>query len=173
MKMGDGYVPGSDWIEWGSGSSGWLYKYQMRGIKTEISGGELQLGFKGKTIDITTDFSFVRGKDKSNDDVLSYMPPDKISLLLSTKSTMDLTGSLRISKVYGQKRISEFESLTPGYSLIDIFGSYSFETKRGTHRLVFQLSNLLNETYYNHLSKIKSIMPESSRNIGFQYRYLF
>ena len=173
MKMGNGYVPGADWIEWGSGSSGWLYKYQMRGIKTEISGGELQLGYKGKTIDITTDFSFVRGKDKSNDDVLSYMPPDKISLLLSTKSTMDLTGSLRISKVYGQKRISEFESLTPGYSLIDIFGSYSFETKRGTHRLVFQLNNLLNETYYNHLSKIKSIMPESSRNIGFQYRYLF
>ena len=61
MKMGDGYVPGSDWIEWGSGSTGWLYKYQMRGIETEISGGELQLGYKGRAIDVTTEFSVVRG----------------------------------------------------------------------------------------------------------------
>ena len=173
MKMGDGYVPGADWIEWGSGSSGWLYKYQMRGIKTEISGGEFQMGYKGNVIDVTTDFSFVRGKDKSNNDHLAYMPPDKISMLISTKSNKDLSGSIRLSKVLDQKKISEFESVTPGYFLIDIFGSYSFGTKKGTHRLVFQLNNLFDQTYYNHLSKIKSIMPESGRNIGLQYRYLF
>ena len=173
MKMGDGYVPGSDWIEWGSGSSGWLYKYQMRGIKTEISGGELQLGYKGKALDISTDFSFVRGKDKTNSEYVGYMPADKISLLVSTKSNKDLSGSIRLSKVLDQRRLSEFETMTPGYSLIDIFGSYSFKTKNGTHRLVFQLNNLLDETYYNHLSKIKSIMPETGRSIGFQYRYLF
>ena len=173
MKMGDGYVPGSDWIEWGSGSSGWLYKYQMRGIKTEISGGELQLAYKGKVIDITTDFSFVRGKDKTNNEYVGYMPSDKISLLFSTKSNKDLSASIRLSKVLDQTRLSEFETMTPGYSLIDIFGSYSFKTKNGTHRLVFQLNNLLDETYYNHLSKIKSIMPETGRSFGFQYRYLF
>jgi iron complex outermembrane receptor protein len=173
MKMGDGYVPGSDWIEWGSGSSGWLYKYQMRGIETEISGGELQLGYKGKVIDITSDFSFVRGKDKTNNEYIGYMPADKISLLISTKSNKDISGSIRLSKILDQTRLSEFETMTQGYSLIDIFGSYSFETKNGTHRLVLQLNNLLNETYYNHLSKIKSIMPETGRSIGFQYRYLF
>jgi iron complex outermembrane receptor protein len=173
MKMGDGYVPGADWIEWGSGSSGWLYKYQMRGIKTEISGGEFQMGYKGKMIDITTDFSIVRGKDKSNNDNLAYMPPDKIGVLISTKSNEDLSGSIRLSMVLDQKKISEFESVTPGYFLIDIFGSYSFGTKKGSHRLIFQLNNLLDQTYYNHLSKIKSIMPESGRNISLQYRYLF
>ncbi len=173
MKMGDGYVPGADWIEWGSGSSGWLYKYQMRGIKIEISGGEFQMGYKGKVINVSTDFSFVRGKDKSNNDHLAYMPPDKIGVLISTKSNKDISGSIRLSKVLDQKKISEFESVTPEYFLIDIFGSYSFGTKKGTHRLIFQLNNLLDQTYYNHLSKIKSIMPESGRNIGFQYRYLF
>ena len=60
--MGNGYVPGSDWIAWGSGSTGWLYKYEMRGVQTEIIGGEVQMGYKGNTIDITSDFSFVRGK---------------------------------------------------------------------------------------------------------------
>ena len=28
--LGNTYEPGADWIEWGSGSSGWLYKYQMK-----------------------------------------------------------------------------------------------------------------------------------------------
>ena len=172
MKMGDGYVPGADWIEWGSGSSGWLYKYQMKGIKAEISGAEVQIGYKGRTIDFTTDFSSVRGKDISNNDNIAFMPPDKIGLLISTKSNKDLTGSLRISKVLDQKKISEFETITPGYLLIDIFGSYTFGTGKGTHRLVFQVNNLLDETYYNHLSKIKSIMPESGRSISLQYRIL-
>ena len=172
MKMGNGYIPGSDWIEWGSGSTGWLYKYQMRGVQTEISGGEVQMGYKGKTIDITTDLSFVRGKNISDNDNIAFMPPDKIGLLFSTKSNKHLTGSVRISKVLDQKNISEFETITPGYLLIDFFGSYTFGAREGTHRLVFQINNLLDETYYNHLSKIKSIMPESGRSFSLQYRVL-
>jgi len=172
MKMGNGYIPGSDWIEWGSGSTGWLYKYQMRGVQTEISGGEVQMGYKGKTIDITTDLSFVRGKNISDNDNIAFMPPDKIGLLFSTKSNKHLTGSVRISKVLDQKNISEFETITPGYVLIDFFGSYTFGAREGTHRLVFQINNLLDETYYNHLSKIKSIMPESGRSFSLQYRVL-
>ena len=173
MKMGDGYVPGSDWIEWGSGSSGWLYKYQMRGIETEISGGELQFGYKGKMFDITADFSVVRGRDKTNNEYVGYMPADKIGILISTKSTNDFSGSIRLSRVLDQNRLSEFETMTPGYFLVDIFGSYSFGSNSGSHRIVFQLNNLFDETYYNHLSKIKSIMPETGRSMGVQYRYLF
>ena len=172
MKMGNGYVPGSDWIEWGSGATGWLYKYEMRGVQTEIIGGEVQMGYKGNTIDITSDFSFVRGKNISDNDNIAFIPPDKIGLLISTKSNNDLTGSVRINKVLDQKKISEFETITPGYMLIDVFGSYTFGATNGTHRLVFQINNVLNETYYNHLSKIKSIMPESGRSISLQYRIL-
>jgi len=172
IKMGNGYVPGSDWIEWGSGSTGWLYKYQMRGVQTEISGGEFQMGYEGRIVDITSDFSFVKGKNISDNDNIAFMPPDKIGLLVSTKSNNDLTGSIRISKVLEQKMISEFETVTPGYLLIDFFGSYTFSISQGNHRLVFQINNVLNETYYNHLSKVKTIMPEAGRNISLQYRIL-
>jgi len=172
IKMGNGYVPGSDWIEWGSGSTGWLYKYQMRGVQTEISGGEFQMGYEGRIVDITSDFSFVKGKNISDNDNIAFMPPDKIGLLVSTKSNNDLTGSIRVSKVLEQKMISEFETVTPGYLLIDFFGSYTFSTSQGNHRLVFQINNVLNETYYNHLSKVKTIMPEAGRNISLQYRIL-
>ena len=38
--MGEGYEPGADWIEWGSGSSGWLYKYKLNGLESIIYGFE-------------------------------------------------------------------------------------------------------------------------------------
>ena len=74
IKKGDGYKPGADWIEWGSGAAGWLYIYEMKGVKSEINGGEIQASYLGKNIDINADFSFVRGLDKTNNTNLSLCP---------------------------------------------------------------------------------------------------
>ena len=171
--MGDGYVPGADWIEWGSGAAGWLYIYEMKGVKSEINGGEIQASYLGKNMDINADFSFVRGLDKTNNTNLSFMPADKFQLTLSTKESRDLTASIRFTEGFEQSRLGEFETITPGYSLIDIYGSYSFGSSNGNHRLIFNVNNILDEEYYNHLSKIKTIMPEFGRRISLQYRYLF
>ena len=173
IKKGDGYVTGSDWIEWGSGSAGWLYIYEMKGVKSEISGGEIQAAYLGKNIDIDTDFSFVRGLDKTNKTNLSFMPADKFHISVSSKEDRNLTTSVRFTKGFEQSRLGEFETITPGYSLIDIYGSYSFGSSNGNHRLIFNVNNILDEEYYNHLSKIKAIMPEFGRRISLQYRYLF
>ena len=173
IKKGDGYKPGADWIEWGSGAAGWLYIYEMKGVESEINGGEIQASYLGKIIDINADFSFVRGLDKTNNTNLSFMPADKFQLTLSTKESRDLTASIRFTEGFEQSRLGEFETTTPGYSLIDIYGSYSFGSSNGNHRLIFNVNNILDEEYYNHLSKIKTIMPEFGRRISLQYRYLF
>ena len=173
IKKGDGYKPGADWIEWGSGAAGWLYIYEMKGVKSEINGGEIQASYLGKNMDINADFSFVRGLDKTNNTNLSFMPADKFQLTLSTKENRDLTASIRFTEGFEQSRLGEFETITPGYSLIDIYGSYSFGSSNGNHRLIFNVNNILDEEYYNHLSKIKTIMPEFGRRISLQYRYLF
>ena len=65
-KIGDGYVPGSDWIEWGSGSSGWLYKYKMRGLKTRIYGVEFDMSYKADFATISADYSSVFGDNISD-----------------------------------------------------------------------------------------------------------
>ena len=173
IKKGDGYKPGADWIEWGSGAAGWLYIYEMKGVESEINGGEIQASYLGKNMDINADFSFVRGLDKTNNTNLSFMPADKFQLTLSTKESRDLTASIRFTEGFEQSRLGEFETITPGYSLIDIYGSYSFGSSNGNHRLIFNVNNILDEEYYNHLSKIKTIMPEFGRRISLQYRYLF
>ena len=173
LKKGAGYKPGADWIEWGSGSTGWLYIYEMKNIKSELSGGEIQSAYQGKNVDIEADFSFVRGLDKTNKTNLSFMPADKFQLTLSTKENRDLTTSVRFTRGFEQSRLGEFETTTPGYSLIDIYGSYSFGSSNGNHRLIFNVNNILDKEYYNHLSKIKTIMPDFGRRISLQYRYLF
>ena len=173
LKKGAGYKPGADWIEWGSGSTGWLYIYEMKNIKSELSGGEIQSAYQGKNVDIEADFSFVRGLDKTNKTNLSFMPADKFQLTLSTKENRDLTTSVRFTRGFEQTRLGEFETTTPGYSLIDIYGSYSFGSSNGNHRLIFNVNNILDKEYYNHLSKIKTIMPDFGRRISLQYRYLF
>ena len=145
----------------------------MKGVKSEINGGEILASYIGKNIDINTDFSFVRGLDKTNKTNLSFMPADKFQLTLSTKENRDLSTSIRFTKGFEQSRLGEFETITPGYSLIDIYGSYSFGSSNGNHRLIFNVNNILDEEYYNHLSKIKTIMPEFGRRISLQYRYLF
>ena len=43
--MGEGYEPGADWIEWGSGSAGWLYIYQMSGLEVYIHGYESDFSY--------------------------------------------------------------------------------------------------------------------------------
>ena len=66
---------GSDFIEWGSGSSGWLYKYQTQGVKSSIKGIEFNLAYNYKNYKMVYDFSFTEGDDYTNQLPLSYINP--------------------------------------------------------------------------------------------------
>ena len=72
----------------------------------------------------------------------------------------------RFSKIHAQDRYGEFESFTPSTFLVDFIAS--FENKN--QNITFQIKNIFNKKYYNHLSRIKSIMPEPGINILFNYK---
>ena len=77
--------------------------------------------------------------------------------------------NVRLSKINSQNRLGEFETFTRSSFLVDFVINYSKENKN----ITIQLNNIFNEEYYNHLSKIKSIMPEAGRNILINYKILF
>tara|TARA_B110000438_G_scaffold301464_1_gene356412 strand:+ start:1104 stop:3296 length:2193 start_codon:yes stop_codon:yes gene_type:complete len=172
-KMGDGYQAGADYIEWGSGSSGWLYKYQMQGLEAKIYGIESDFNYSlTSLIKLKGSLSITRGKNISGSVPLSYMPPDKI--LFSTEYNLNQASfTIVIKKVFPQSRLGEFETKTEGYLLTDFNGSYTIYSSKVTHKVIFQIDNIFDEVYYNHLSKIKLIMPEKGRNINIQYRIVF
>ena len=77
--QGSGYEPGADWIEWGSGSSGWLYKYQMKGLRARIYGWESEMRYElNNWFNLNGNVSVTRGDNLSQDRPLEYMPPDKV-----------------------------------------------------------------------------------------------
>ena len=172
-KMGDGFVPGADWIEWGSGSSGWLYKYQMQGLRARIYGYESDFRYElNKLINFYASISVTRGENISGNKPLAYMPPDKF--LFSTELDLNpFSLALQLKKVSPQSRLGEFETKTEGYFIADLNGSYTIHSSQIVHKFIFQIDNIFNEVYYNHLSRIKLIMPEKGQSFSIQYRLVF
>ena len=173
MALGNEYVPGADYIEWGSGSAGWLYKYQMRGIKARIYGLESEWSYNLiQALKIHSSFSITRGENLSDNTPLAYMPPDK--LLFSTELDLyPITFDIIFKKAFNQKRLGEFETNTKGYLIIDLNGGYAVNAWQLKHKFILTIDNVFNQEYYNHLSRIKDIMPEKGRSIGIQYRITF
>jgi len=172
QKMGAGYTPGADWIEWGSGPSGWLYKYRLYGLNTLIYGFEPSFTLKLDYFDLRGNASFCRGLDNENNRSLSYMPPDKIRFQIE-KSISYFKNTLEMVFMSEQNQIGEFETQTDGYQLLNYSCSYTIGTEARTHKLIIQLNNILDQTYYNHLSKIKMIIPEPGINLNINYRINF
>ena len=171
---GEGHpCAGADFIEWGSGSSGWLYKYKMKGLRVLIYGLESDLKYKlTKSINFYGSISVIRGENLSENKPLAYMPPDKF--LFSTELDLNpITATLTLKKVSPQKRLSEFETRTDGYFLTDVSGTYIINSSNIIHKIIFRIDNIFDKEYYNHLSRMKLIMPEKGRSIGIQYRLVF
>ena len=171
--MGSGYEPGADWIEWGSGSSGWLYKYQMKGLRARIYGWESEIRYElNKWFNLNGNVSVTRGINLSQDRPLEYMPPDKIQF----SPEIDFGSSslsLNLKKVFAQKRLGQFETRTDGYSILGINGSYTIRTAKVSHKFILQINNVFDQVFYNHLSRIKTVMPEDGRSLNIQYRVVF
>ena len=172
QKMGEGYEPGADWIEWGSGPSGWLYKYQLNGLQTEIYGFEPQFKIELKYFDFHGNASFIRGLNKENNNSLSYIPPDKIRFQIEKNISL-FKNTLEFIFVQSQNRVGQFETPTDEYQLLNYSASYTIGKNGKTHKLILQINNILNQTYYNHLSKIKIIMPEPGLSANASYRVNF
>lgn len=79
----------------------------------------------------------------------------------------------RFTFAAAQNRTGEFETQTDSYFLTGLFAQYRFNTKKLLHTLSLNVNNLLNEEYYNHLSRIKDLRPEPGRNFSLLYRIYF
>ena len=72
-----------------------------------------------------------------------------------------------------QKRVDEFEEPTDGYFVLNGFGQYAISQSELIHTFSISLDNILNTEYRNHLSRVKSILPEAGRNFRLTYKLYF
>ena len=75
-----------------------------------------------------------------------------------------LTTNITAIHVMHQSRVGEFETATPGYTLVNIDASYRiWKTKSGALNFFLQGKNLLNEEMRVHTSFLKDFAPLAGR----------
>jgi iron complex outermembrane receptor protein len=150
-----------------------LPEYQYTSVPAQLVGVEMGLDwYLNSFISMKLDASLVRGIVKNGGGDLPMIPPDRIQLHLKTHFD-NMFISVSVQRVFKQDRLGDFETETDGYLLagLEISNDWFFRQQR--HRLTIAVENLTNQTYYNHLSRIKTIMPEMRRNYKLNYSWFF
>ncbi len=159
--------------EWGSGAAGWLWIYQYMGHHVLMHGVEVQIGGEVlPQVRLDFDVSGVRGRLEPTRRPMERIPPLNGKLVLSyTPSPFHFHITSRFSA--SQTRLGEFEEPTEGYLVYDIGGYLNFSWWQLANMVVFEVENLLDTEYREHLSRIKAVMPEPGRNVKFLYKLNF
>ncbi|MCY3549406.1 MAG: TonB-dependent receptor [Candidatus Poribacteria bacterium] len=159
--------------EWGSGAAGWLWIYQYMGHDVVMDGAEIQIGSEVlPQVHLQLNMSYVNGTIQSNGRPLERVPPLNGKFVISyTPAPLHLYVASRFSG--SQTRLGEFEEPTDGYLVYDIGSYLNFSWWQLENMVVFEIENLFDTTYREHLSRIKSAMPEPGRNAKLLYKLNF
>ncbi len=66
-----------------------------------------------------------------------------------------------------QNRVDRYEQRTPGYTTFGVSLEFHWALTLAHYSIVLRGDNLFNADIRNHLSRLKSVMPEKGRNISF------
>ena len=159
--------------EWGSGAAGWLWIYQYMGHDVVMDGAEIQIGGEILSqIHLQLNMSYVNGTIQTSGHPLERVPPLNGKFVISyTPTPLHVYVASRFSG--SQTRLGEFEEPTDGYLVYDIGSYLNFSWWQIENMVVFEIENLFDTTYREHLSRIKSAMPEPGRNVKLLYKLNF
>ena len=159
--------------EWGSGAAGWLWIYQYQGQNTILEGAEFSAEVEiMPRFQAQASMSYVRGTLADSEFSLERIPPLNGAVALRyVTQPLNLHFTARISD--DQHRLGEFEEATDGYIVYDAGIQLSFPAWHLQHQTVFTIKNIFDTEYRQHLSRIKSVMPEPGRNVKLLYRLIF
>jgi iron complex outermembrane receptor protein len=144
----------------------------LKGIESIIYGFEPNMKLNLKYFNFLSNASICRGLDLENNMPVAYIPPDLIRFQIE-KNIKFLNNTFEVILASKQDKLGEFETSTNGYQLLNYKCSYTISKNENIHQFIFQVTNILNETYYNHLSKIKMIMPEPGVGANLNYTVNF
>jgi len=121
---------------------------------------------------LTASASYTIGKFKEDGKNLPQIPP--LKGFVGFQYTRDnFIFSLNTEMAAAQKNVDQFEEPTAGYIILNSSAQYSINSRLAVHNFTFNIDNLLNKEYRNHLSRVKSVLPEAGRNFRLTYKLYF
>lgn len=123
-------------------------------------------------LEFKSSLSYTYGEFKNTLTPLPNIPPLKSNIgLIYNNDNFQFGVNSEIA--INQDRVDEFEQPTSGYTIWNSFAQLSLVTGRVVNNISVSIDNIFNTEYYNHLSRIKSVMPESGRNFRLTYKAFF
>lgn len=147
--------------------------YQTEGVGALFYGveGQIQWEFLNN-FRIGFTISHTKGNFKNSDQPLPQIPPLKGNFEFIYFSD-HLTIGINSEVAAAQKRVDEFEEPTAGYGVLNSFIQYSISNENLLHLFSLSVDNIFDKEYRNHLSRVKSILPEAGRNFRLTYKLYF
>jgi iron complex outermembrane recepter protein len=116
---------------------------------------------------------YVRATFTGDGGNLPRIPAGRLGTRIDARSG-PLFGDMEFYRVFEQNRISEFETETPGYNMLNATLAYRMPLAGfGTGEVFLRGTNLLNELAFNHVSFVKEAAPLRGRNIVLGLRTTF
>lgn len=156
-----------------------IYRYLQK--DATLQGGELMVDYrpaKLKLLDFNASYSSVVGKTDAGE-YLPFIPANKLQASFKLKT--DSLGKLNqpyfkagITSVNSQTTPAQFETSTPAYLLVNAGIGAELKVKDRDMIVSVVCNNLLNETYYDHLSRFKYFgIYNIGRNVAVNIKYTF
>ena len=147
--------------------------YAAEGIDARMTGVETHLKWRpNPRLELEMNLSHVRGENRDDRMPLPEMPPLKF-VGSATYRHPWLTGGGTMEWTTGQERVDTYEDPTDGYSVFGIFIQRDFLANQARHSFILSLENLVDTEYRNHLSRVRSVMPETGRSLKLNYKTVF
>ena len=126
----------------------------------------------GNHLGLTASSDYVHAEDTGSGMPLPLIPPLRWGAGAlweygQWRATIDLR------RTEEQTRVAEFETPTPGYTMLNASVSYALVSGMFAHELTLRGTNLTNQEARNHVSLLKEIAPLPGIDIRLTYRLLF
>ena len=150
-----------------------LAVYQQTGSTVRMAGWETSFALQiVPSITLSGSGAYVRGTLIDIDEPMSFIPP-----LRGRLEAAYARGKLRVScsaeAARDQDRLGVFEEPTAGYVVFGGYVQYYLSIGRSLYTFDIGIENAANAEYRDHLSKVKSIMPQQGRNLKMLVKVLW
>ncbi len=147
--------------------------YRTEGVAALFYGAEGEVSYRlWSKLKIGVTLSYTRGKFKGTDKSLPQIPPLKGNVELSYTTDTWVLG-VNSELAAKQNNVDEFEEPTTGYAVFNSYFQITISAGKLLHNFALSVDNIFDKEYRNHLSRVKSILPEAGRNFRLTYKLYF
>ncbi|MQA92150.1 MAG: TonB-dependent receptor [Gemmatimonas sp.] len=147
--------------------------YQAAQTDALLVGGEGMLEWEALlSLVLRAQGSYVRGTRMEDDEPLPAIPPLQ-GLMGARYERPRWFASVEWRVAAEQSRVTENESPTDGYSLLDVGAGLRWTAWGQSHSLTLGVGNLMDQTWRDHLSRVRTVAPQPGRNVRLLYHVQF